>query len=89
MVIHRKNFRIVNNLHDLTCKGIMNYKQALGSVQDFNLMKELSTRMSFPDLKGNRRDSQVDMNVLQNLFFDLDLFNYIDVIFRKKKMGRL
>ena len=32
MVMHRKIFSIVDNLHDLVCKGTKDYKQALANV---------------------------------------------------------
>jgi len=32
MVMHVRIFKIIENLHDLTCKGLKNYKAALSNV---------------------------------------------------------
>ena len=32
MLMHRNFFKIIDNLHDLTCKGIKDYKKALSIV---------------------------------------------------------
>lgn len=39
---HRGRFGMVSSLHDLTCRGLKDYKQALDVVQDYNMMKILS-----------------------------------------------
>lgn len=86
MNLHRELFNLVGNLHDLVCCGRKDYKQALSSVQDYNLMKILSQKSSFPDLQGDHNMSVVDFNVLRSLLEDLAYFNFIDVLLRKYKM---
>lgn len=89
MNIHLRIFNVVQNLHDLTCRGVMDYKQSLSTVQDYNLMKILSQKSSFPDQKGDHKMSVVDYNVLRNLLEDLEYFNQIDLVLRKHRMGML
>mmetsp|Transcript_12421 Transcript_12421/g.19437 ORF Transcript_12421/g.19437 Transcript_12421/m.19437 type:complete len:188 (-) Transcript_12421:1091-1654(-) len=52
MMIHRMAFRIIDNLHDLICRGSKDYKKALMIVQDFNMSKILSKKFSVPDPSG-------------------------------------
>lgn len=42
MIMHTKIFSIIENLHDLCCRGTKDSKQALANVQDYNLTKILT-----------------------------------------------
>jgi len=50
--MHRKKFFIVENLHDLFCKGIKNYKQALENMKEYNLSRVVTLHCSVPDITG-------------------------------------
>ena len=52
-------------------------------------MKDLSKHLSIPDVDGNKGLNVVSMNVMHNLFSDLKVYNYVDVLFTKHKMGIL
>lgn len=89
MEMHRKIFDLVANLHDLTCRGSKDYKVALAKVQDYNMTKILTRQCSFPDLNGNQKMSIVEMNVVCAVQLDIEIYNYIDVVLRKIRMGTL
>jgi hypothetical protein len=42
MIMHYSFFDLVNNLHDLTCRGNKDFKEALAKVQDYNMTKILT-----------------------------------------------
>jgi len=67
MVMHRKIFSIINNLHDLVCKGTKDYKQALANVQDYNMTKILTRKCSIPDKGGDIKESVCDFDTLFSL----------------------
>ena len=67
MVMHRKIFSIINNLHDLVCKGTKDYIQALANVQDYNMTKILTRKCSIPDKGGDIKESICDFDTLFNL----------------------
>ena len=52
MEMHRIIFSLIDNLHDLVCKGTKNYKQALQNVQDYNMTKILTRKASIPERSG-------------------------------------
>ena len=39
MKLHVKKFNIVDNMHDLMCKGNKDYRSALMNIQDYNMSK--------------------------------------------------
>lgn len=49
MVMHRKIYKLIDNLHDLCCRGTKDYKESLATVQDYNMTKILSRKCSIPD----------------------------------------
>lgn len=53
MVMHRKIFNIVGNMHDLMCRGNKDYKESLSNVQDYNMTKILTRKCSLPDKGGD------------------------------------
>lgn len=87
MQMHRGIFKMNENLHDLFCKGNKDYKEALGKVQDYNMTKILTRQCSIPDLDGNYKESKVELNVIHAVQFDIELYNYIDVILRRLRLG--
>jgi len=64
MLMHRRIFSMIDNLHDLTCRGNKDYKEALAKVQDYNMTKILTRNCSIPDETGNYRESKVELNVI-------------------------
>jgi len=58
MGMHTRIFSIIENLHDLTCIGRKNYKEALSNVQDYNITKVLSEKCSIPDKHGDLKMSR-------------------------------
>lgn len=49
MYHHRKIFSLIDNLHDLMCRGNKDHREALAQVQDYNMTKVLSRKCSIPD----------------------------------------
>lgn len=67
MKMHRIIFSLINNLHDLCCRGTKDYKEALAKVQDYNMTKILTRKCSIPDRCGDIKESRCDFNVLYNI----------------------
>ena len=44
---------------------------------------------SIPDLSGDYKEGKCDLNTIYAVQFDIDLYNYIDVVLRKLRMGIL
>mgnify|MGYP006893248564 CR=1 FL=1 len=53
------------------------------------MTKILTRACSIPDLGGSYEDSKVELNVIHAVQFDIETYNYIDVVLRKLKMGIL
>lgn len=87
--MHRGIFSLIDNLHDLVCRGNKDYKEALSNVQDYNMTKILTRQCSIPDIGGDYKEGRCDLNVIYAVQFDIDLYNYIDIVLRKNKMGIL
>mmetsp|Transcript_22505 Transcript_22505/g.34798 ORF Transcript_22505/g.34798 Transcript_22505/m.34798 type:complete len:106 (+) Transcript_22505:2242-2559(+) len=67
MHLHRNKFRIVENLHDLFCRGNKNYKQALENMQEYNLSRVVTYHCSFPDLSGEKKHAIVDFPTIRSI----------------------
>jgi len=39
MQMHRKIFKLTDNLHELMCRGTKDYREALRFIRDYNLSK--------------------------------------------------
>jgi hypothetical protein len=89
MMMHRRIFSLIENLHDLLCKGNKDYKEALANVQDYNMTKILTKQSSLPDPSGDIKLYYCDLNTLFNVQMDLELYNYIDVIIHEYRAGEL
>jgi len=89
MGIHLKAFRIIQNLHDLACIGSKDSKEALSNVQDYNMTKIFSQKCSIPDRQGVHKNAVCDMDMIQIFQKDISLYNYIDSLLRKIKLGTL
>ena len=89
MVMHRKIFSIIENLHDLCCKGNKDYKQALENVQDYNMTKILTRKCSIPDKNGDIKDGSCDFNVLFSVQMDIELYSYLEILFRDYRSGKI
>lgn len=89
MVMHRKVYQIIDNLHDLCCRGTKDYREALANVQDYNMTKILSRKCSIPDPTGDVKQSRCDFNVMYAIQMDVEVYNYLDTILRDYNNGRL
>ena len=89
MVMHRKIFSIIDNLHDLCCRGTKDYRQALANVQDYNMTKILTRKCSVPDKGGDIKQSSCDFNVLYGIQMDIELYSYIEIVFKDYRSGKI
>jgi len=89
MDIHGKYFVLIDNLHDLICRGSKDYREALKNVQDYNMSKILSAKCSIPDKNGDFKSALCEMNIIFNVQQDVEVYNYVDIILRKYWMGTL
>lgn len=64
MQMHRIIFALIDNLHDLVCRGNKDHKEALMKVQDYNMTKVLSRKCSVPDETGDIKQARCDFNIL-------------------------
>ena len=53
------------------------------------MTKILTRQASIPNTNGVYKDSKVELDVIFAIQFDIELYNYVDVVLRKLKMGRL
>ncbi len=67
METHTKIFDLIDNLHDLICRGTKDDKQALAKVQDYNMTKILTRKCSVPDKSGDSKQNRCDFNILYNI----------------------
>lgn len=77
MTMHLQIFRISDNLHDLWCRGNLDYKTSLANVEDFNQSKTLARKCSIPN-QDDIRMSVVHMNIVHDVQMDIEMFNYVD-----------
>lgn len=89
MAMHTRIFSIIDNLHDLVCRGTKDYKEALANVQDYNMTKILTRKCSVPDRSGDIKLNRCDFNILFNLQMDIELYNYFEILMRDYRQGAL
>jgi len=89
MKIHRSQFKIIDNLHDLMCKGNKDYKLALSIIQDYNMTKILSNQFSVPDESGLAKNAVCHFDPLFSVMYDIEIYNYIDWLLRLREMDAL
>ena len=89
MDIHGKHFVLIENMHDLMCRGNKDYREALKNVQDYNMSKILSAKCAIPDRNGDFKQGKCEMDIIFNVQQDVQLYNYVDVVLRKWRMGIL
>jgi len=89
MQMHRKIFSLLENLHDLVCRGTKDYKEALANVADYNMTKILTRKCSVPDRSGDIKENMCDFNILYACQMDIETYNYIDDILHIYRMGKL
>jgi predicted transcriptional regulator len=89
MKFHINQFKILDNLHDLFCRGTMNYKKALAIVQDYNMSKILAKRVSIPSSSGTLKDYTFELMIFHHVYTDVELYNFVDYLLRLRKMGIL
>ena len=83
MMMHRIIFNLLDNLHDLVCRGTKNYKQSLSNVQDYNMTKILTRKASIPDKTGDYKEGRCELDIIYNVQMDIELYNYVDNVIRK------
>lgn len=67
MLDHRVRMSIVDNLHDLTCKGLKDYKKALENVKDYNLARILTFKSAIPDVSGDVKQNSYNLDILNSI----------------------
>jgi hypothetical protein len=87
MTMHTRIFNLIDNLHDLVCRGTKDYKQALANVQDYNMTKILTKKCSIPDKSGDIKLSRCEFNILNNVQMDIELYNYFEILMRDYRSG--
>ena len=55
---------MIESLHDFTCRGNKDYKEALEKIRDYNITKILSRMCSIPDPNGDYKESKVEINII-------------------------
>ena len=53
------------------------------------MTKILTRQCSIPDINGDYKESKVELNVIYAIQFDMELYNYVDVVIRDLRMGTL
>ena len=53
------------------------------------MTKILTRQCSIPDINGDDKDGKCYLNVIYAVQMDIDLYNYVDVVLRKVRMGIL
>lgn len=71
------------------CRGTKDYKFALANVQDYNMSKILTKKSSVPDKTGNVKLFTCDFNILFNIQTDIELYNYMQLLFNDYNNGKL
>ena len=89
LTMHIQIFKIIENLHDLMCIGSKDYKVALSTVQDYNMTKLVAAKCAIPDKSGEFKKARCDIDTIKNVFMDIGLFNFVDMILAKYKQGSL
>ena len=89
MLLHRKAFRIKQNLHDLYCCGLKDYMQALRNVEDYNLSIVLERKVSIPSINEVYNEATIHWDIFYTIQMDVENYNYVDVILNDNRMGRL
>jgi len=89
MQMHRIIFSLIDNLHDLVCRGTKDYKESLSNVQDYNMTKILTKKASIPDRGGDYKEGKVELDIIYAVQMDIELYNYTDIVLRKLRMGIL
>lgn len=89
MVMHRRIFQLIDNLHDLCCRGTKDYRESLATVEDYNLTKILTRKCSVPDLTGDIKRARCDFNIIYAVQMDIEMYNYVDMIMKDHAAGRM
>jgi len=89
MLLHRKIFKLIDNLHDLICRGSKDYKEALRIVQDYNMSKLILIKQSTPHHTGVVRLASVELEQICNVYSDIELYNFADGLFRLRRADLL
>ena len=76
-------------MHDLCCRGIKDYMQALRNVQDYNLAKILQRKASIPSVSDVYHEAICHWNIFYAVQMDIENYNYIDLVFNDYWAGRL
>ena len=67
MELHGKYFVLIDNLHDLICRGSKDYRESLKNVQDYNMSKILSSKCAIPDKNGDFKMGKCEMDIISNV----------------------
>ena len=64
--------KIVDNLHDLCCRGVKDYKTALVNVKDYNLARTMTFKSSIPHESGDVKQNVYCLDILFAIQKDLE-----------------
>ena len=53
------------------------------------MTKILTRQASIPNVNGVYKDSKVELDVIFAIQFDIELYNYVDIVLRKLRLGKL
>jgi hypothetical protein len=81
--------RIVDNLYNLFCKGVMDYKHALENIKDYNLARIMTFKSSIPHESGDAKLNSYNLDILYSIQFDIENFNYIYYLLEEYINGNL
>ena len=88
MNMHIKAYDLVENLHDLFCRGSKDYKEALQNIQIYNMTKVLTTKCSIPSNTGDIKQNLCDFDCIHAIQMDIEMYNYIHNVFRDSRSGK-
>jgi len=53
------------------------------------MTKILTRKAAIPDRNGDNKESKCELDVIFAVQMDIELYNYVDVVLRKLRLGRL
>jgi hypothetical protein len=85
---HTQAYDLVENLHDLFCRGTKDYRESLSNVQIYNMTKVLTRKTSIPNETGDVKQSICDFDVIHAIQMDIEMYNYVHNVFYDYRKGK-
>mmetsp|Transcript_41397 Transcript_41397/g.63104 ORF Transcript_41397/g.63104 Transcript_41397/m.63104 type:complete len:104 (+) Transcript_41397:1501-1812(+) len=76
MNLHRNIYNLVDNLHELFCRGTKDYKTSLVNVLAYNSSRQVASAASVPDSGGDFKNQRCYFDIIYAIQNDLELYNY-------------